>query len=126
MKECSKCNNPVLPGTGQKFCSEHKLTRKGDSNSGMAQRAARYNIKVEDLEAMHEAQDDRCAICGRTEVIEGRSLVVDHDHSCCPSAKSCGDCIRGLLCSSCNRALGLFGDSLEVVSRAAEYLGKKY
>jgi hypothetical protein len=30
--------------------------------------------------------------------------------------------IRGLLCSNCNRGIGLLGDSLEGVLRAAEYL----
>jgi hypothetical protein len=30
--------------------------------------------------------------------------------------------IRGLLCSNCNRGLGLLGDDLEGVLRAVEYL----
>jgi hypothetical protein len=34
-------------------------------------------------------------------------LCVDHDQACCPDEKrSCGNCIRGLLCLAGNTALG--------------------
>jgi len=43
-----------------------------------------------------------CAVCRMTE-----NLSVDHDHSCCPGEHSCGKCIRGFLCRTCNFAEGL-------------------
>ena len=49
---------------------------------------------------MYESQDRACAGCRtpRADV----DLEVDHDHQCCPGTRSCGRCVRGLLCRSCN------------------------
>jgi hypothetical protein len=45
--------------------------------------------------------------------------AIDHDHS-----KEIGDdgFIRGVICSQCNRALGLFGDDLERIKRVVKYM----
>ena len=43
-------------------------------------------------------------------------LAVDHDHET-------GQ-VRDLLCHNCNRALGLFQDSIETVEAALNYLKK--
>lgn len=51
-----------------------------------------------------------------------QNFVVDHDHTCCPGKRSCGRCVRGLLCNRCNRALGQFGDDIETLRRAVAYL----
>lgn len=32
-------------------------------------------------------------------------FVVDHDHACCPTERSCGSCIRGVICRGCNNAM---------------------
>lgn len=59
-----------------------------------------YCITPEEYEQMLTAQGGGCAICGRRP--KNRRLSVDHDHSCCPGTRSCGKCIRGLLCVQCN------------------------
>jgi hypothetical protein len=46
---------------------------------------------------------------------------VDHDHACCAKATSCGKCIRGLLCSACNTALGMLRDDPRRISGLALY-----
>lgn len=45
----------------------------------------------------------------------------DHDHSCCPD-RSCGECVRGILCRPCNWGIGTFGDDLPALERATDYL----
>jgi hypothetical protein len=67
-----------------------------------------YNISSEEYYQMLDNQSGGCALCGRTEEEEGKHLAVDHDHGCCPGKKSCGMCVRGLLCVSCNRQLGQY------------------
>jgi len=68
-----------------------------------------YGMTIEDLDVLLETQEYRCKICKR----EVR-LHVDHDHK---SGK-----VRGLLCGSCNRAIGLLQDSVDVVRNAVAYL----
>lgn len=82
-----------------------------------------YGLDASDYTALLARQGGGCAICGRVTSREnGKSLAVDHDHSCCPGSKTCGDCVRGLLCDNCNVGLGCFGDDFERLRRAAAYV----
>jgi hypothetical protein len=81
----------------------------------------RYGISADDYDRLFDEQDGKCAICSREPVAwqgkwKGRlpRLVVDHDHDT--------GRVRGLLCGSCNRALGILGDNLAGISRVAAYL----
>lgn len=64
-----------------------------------------YSITPERYYRMLLSQGGVCAIC-KLEPERGRRLCVDHDHACCPDKKSCGECVRGLLCVRCNWTLG--------------------
>lgn len=72
-----------------------------------------YNISVEDYDTMLRYQNGLCAICSMPSP-DNRRLSIDHDHS---TGK-----VRALLCRKCNSGLGYFGDNLDVISKAAEYL----
>ena len=79
----------------------------------------RYDMTQESFNELYESQGGLCAIC---EVSLADSMHVDHDHSCCTGENTCGKCVRGLLCMSCNTGLGKFRDSRELLLKAAEYL----
>lgn len=74
-----------------------------------------YGITLEQFNAMREVQDCKCAICGKheTEAVRG-ILYVDHCHT---TGK-----VRGLLCSVCNKALGLLKDNEDYLYKAISYL----
>lgn len=65
----------------------------------------RYNISKEQYDEMFRAQGGVCASCG--EESPTRALDVDHDHACCPGERSCGACVRALLCRGCNWTVGV-------------------
>lgn len=69
-------------------------------------------------------QGKSCEICGKEKwgLKNFDRPQVDHDHSCCPGARSCGKCIRGILCNNCNRALGILGD--HNIQNALSYITK--
>lgn len=77
-----------------------------------------YGLDGETYQQMFEQQHGLCAICYRPEraIRNGRlaRLSVDHDHS---TGK-----LRGLLCNSCNHAIGKLLDSPALCFDAAYYL----
>lgn len=83
---------------------------------------ARINYKV-NYEEMLSAQDSVCAICKSDEPSGKGRFRIDHDHKCCPDKlKSCGKCVRGLLCNKCNVALAMFEDDPIRMERAIAYV----
>jgi hypothetical protein len=69
---------------------------------------------------MLREQGGVCAICGQTERhcdgLSGKlkDLAIDHDHVT--------GAIRALLCSNCNRGLGLFNDDIALLAKAQSYV----
>lgn len=78
----------------------------------------RYGITLQWYKEQFAKQGGKCAICKQPEtvVIKGKLIMMPIDH-CHKTGK-----VRGLLCTKCNRALGLFGDDVEVLTSALEYI----
>jgi hypothetical protein len=72
-------------------------------------------------------QGGKCAICQRA-TGAARRLAVDHDHKQAlldghDEDQGCPNCVRGLLCKTCNRnVLGHLRDDPAAFQRAIDYL----
>lgn len=73
-----------------------------------------YGITLVEFEIMLETQNGVCLICGLPEIKEKDNLSVDHCHST--------NKVRGLLCSKCNTAIGLFDEDINRILKAIEYI----
>ena len=89
-----------------------------------------YNLTKDQFNEILKSQNYRCYICNRTadEAQPGRrnkrenNLAVDHCHRL---EKEGIMAIRGLLCFSCNAALGKFNDDVILLTKAIQYLDRE-
>lgn len=129
VKRCPKCGEENLSKFGKNIAQRDGLqTYCKDCQSKMGRKASRayhlrnkYGLTLDTYVALFEKQGGKCAIC-RREPAPGYPLSIDHDHSCCPGKKTCGKCIRGLLCVICNSFLGRCGDDIAVFEAAIAYV----
>lgn len=75
----------------------------------------RYGISFGGYQNLLAEQGGGCAICGHAPP-DGSRLVVDHHHG--------SGIVRGLLCIAHNSAIGFFGDDLEALLSAIDYLDR--
>jgi hypothetical protein len=91
---------------------------QSNSNRRRLQLKQNYDLTPEEYDAMLAAQGGVCAICQKPERVKRQGKVmrmpVDHCHAT--------GRVRALLCHSCNRAIGLLGDDVELLRAATEYL----
>ena len=74
-----------------------------------------YGISIEEYDKLAKLQNYRCAICKTTKTAKNKSrFAVDHNHRT--------NQVRGLLCDTCNQAIGLLKDDSCLLKRAAHYL----
>lgn len=101
-----------------------RKTEAGKKSTRKYQLKYVFNTTPEDVESALLAQGGRCAICGTTDPGGRGGFHVDHDRNCCPGKKSCGLCLRGLLCALCNTGLGSFRDDPFALKSAMAYLAQ--
>lgn len=107
MKKCPRCQR-ILPDSYFAANTPHCKICRRDYDWQY-----RYGITPEQYWELYKAQDGKCKICGYTPQ-EDEYLDIDHN-------KETGE-IRGLLCSKCNKGLGLFNEEPENFKQAIKYL----
>lgn len=80
---------------------------------------SKYGITLEQYNEILDSQNGVCAICFTPSLFKYkngkiRNLSVDHDHKT-------GQ-VRGILCDICNRGLGHFKDSIDLLEKGKQYL----
>jgi hypothetical protein len=126
-KPPDKPRKPMLkdgkPVPGDRCATHHRAKVKRQRATAHARRTQTvYGLDPGEYDALKEFQGGKCAICQRATGDGRKRLAIDHDHSCCPGKTSCGQCVRGLLCSPCNSVLAHFRDSDATAIRAWAYL----
>lgn len=73
-------------------------------------------ISYEDRDELLKSQSGKCASCGTDEPGSTKGWHVDHCHK--------SGTIRGILCATCNIALGQVNDSVDRLQMLIDYLRK--
>jgi 5-methylcytosine-specific restriction endonuclease McrA len=68
-----------------------------------------YGLTAKQVLTLFEKAQYKCQLCGSV-----KGLSIDHDHTSLQ--------VRGILCEDCNRGLGIFKDSIDILQKAIEYL----
>jgi hypothetical protein len=107
---CKACAN----AKSRNFHNENKVHRKykDKQRNGWIKRAHKLTL-IEYTEKLI-AQGSKCAICGVELLTNGHLTHLDHNHI---NGK-----LRDFLCTNCNRGLGHFQDSPELLAKAKAYL----
>lgn len=138
MKQCLSCSieKPIIQFYKDKSCKDGRvrkciacyetirLNKKlADPESHLIKTQTfwlkhRYGITLKDYNDLLAEQKGACAICGRLDSGKStnKAFCVDHCHT---TGK-----VRGLLCMPCNRSLGQFQDSIDILEKAVYYLKK--
>lgn len=105
---CRECNRKI----------HNKYYLENSAKILSKKREKTYGLSHDEYKRLLRKQEEVCAICGKPETlkIKGKvaTLSVDHNHNT-------GE-IRGLLCSRCNRGLGVFNDDIGLLKKAVAYL----
>jgi hypothetical protein len=115
-KKCtvSECG---MPNYAKSMCRNHysRFLRTGTTEKIQRTDEEKYlktretNLRyryVLTLEQFNEMAKDGCNVCG---IKPEGTLHVDHDHSCCNSNSiTCGKCVRGVVCGTCNQSIGKY------------------
>jgi hypothetical protein len=86
-----------------------------------AVRKFRYGITQDQYDTLLAEQNNSCAVCEVpfSDVVKPR---IDHDRNCCPTANTCGQCLRGILCPECTSFARYIETRFDIIEDMFKYL----
>lgn len=107
---CKKCNTET-----EDFRDKRRVCRPCERKTAAAN-SFKYirGITYEERDQLLEEQEGKCASCGTSDPGSVKGWHVDHSHKT--------GVIRGILCATCNIALGQVNDSIERLENLIKYL----
>lgn len=114
--KCHVCSKQ-FEGRKKKYCTQ-------TCNDRASNLKRRYGITSDEVISIYKKQSGRCGICDVPIDIHELGFTrhtpanVDHLHG--------STHVRGLLCSECNKGLGMFKDNRKLLRGAIEYLTRTY
>ena len=126
-KHCSKCGE-LKPAAAFGRASKHASGLRSECNNcrkveralnreATKDRALQrlYGISLVEFQALLVSQGGVCAVCKGAS--GSKRYAADHDHAT--------GRVRGILCTSCNSALGLFRENNAIIERAIDYIERR-
>ena len=115
-KSCRHCGSEVPEYRAKKYdwiCNScRSADRKKKYTTGYSDTMIKWRYKIDDKQLAELKSIKECQSCG--DPVEGFNRHIDHCHAS-------GE-VRGILCGSCNRALGMLKDCPNRVSRLLNYV----
>lgn len=97
------------------------MSEKSRDNGRNAAYQKKYDITLNQYDAMFDEQNGVCAICGKPETKKYHGVLsrlsVDHNHD--------NKVVRGLLCQKCNAVLGFVNEDITILLEMIKYINKK-
>lgn len=116
-KECNKAKAKSWYGENREKRRAYDKAYNAENREAIRNYNLQYKfgVTLDEYESILASQGNVCGICGcDADPIVGRAMPLDHDHVT--------GAPRGVLCSSCNRGIGLLGDDPDRLVAAAAYL----
>jgi hypothetical protein len=114
---CKRCHTDKMIKYYKDNPQKNREKIRMNSGPGRAPNWLRHKLNKEKFDQLMSLYDGKCHSCKDRD-----AEVIDHDHSCCDKNRSCGKCVRGILCNKCNMALGLLNDDQSAILNLAKYI----
>ena len=108
--KCKSCHNKYYKEYWKNTEAYEKHKQRSRRNAPK-KRAAKYGLTIDQVDRLFADASGMCEICG-----DKPATCIDHDHV--------KGRVRGVLCRECNSGLGRFGDTIEGLQKAINYLAR--